>query len=514
MDRQTVPLELESTVAALRRLRQEVVDDAAELCSAWGRVLAEPTVLASAQNLAHFLALRRRDVTGLQADLSALGLSSLGRASLRVRANLDAVLATLEHVAGSTPTVAYPPREAHRLGERLIAHRSEQLFGPDPGGPATRIMVTLDCSRDADLERYVELMAAGADVCRINAAHETLEVWREHASVWRAAAARLGRRGIVQIDVAGPKCRIVEVDGDDPTRSKRLSRGDRFVLRRAAHKVSAAWRKASRASAIPAFESLLDDLHVGHQVFYDDGKLQAAVIDLSSEGVLCEVRGTREDGVRLRPEKGLNFPELELRLPILCDADTEALEFAAQDADLVGLSFVQRPEDVVALQHALDQLRGERPLPGLVLKIETRLGVRNLPRLIVQAFARQPVGVMIARGDLALELGFERLAEVQEEIVELCRAAHVPVVWATQVFEELVKQGWPTRAEASDAILAQAAQCVMLNKGPHQVAGVRMLDGILRRIDRLWHAGAPLLTSIDSWDPSQGVLEGATRGSA
>ncbi len=120
----------------------------------------------------------------------------------------------------------------------------------------------------------------------------------------------------------------------------------------------------------------------------------------------------------------------------------------------------------------------------MVLKIETRLGVDNLPQLIVAAAATRPVAVMIARGDLAVELGFARLSEIQEEILWLCDAAHVPVVWATQVIDGFVADGRPTRAETTDAAMSQRAECVMLNKGPFLVEGIAFLKDILRRMDR------------------------------
>src|SRR6188768_3687599 len=109
---------------------------------------------------------------------------------------------------------------------------------------------------------------------------------------------------------------------------------------------------------------------------------------------------------------------------------------------------------------------------GIVLKIETARAFQNLPRLILTGMRSPPVGVMVARGDLGVELGFERLAEVQEEILWLCEAAHVPVIWATQVLEGLANHGQPSRAEVTDAAMGQRAECVMLNKGPEIVAAV------------------------------------------
>ncbi len=119
---------------------------------------------------------------------------------------------------------------------------------------------------------------------------------------------------------------------------------------------------------------------------------------------------------------------------------------------------------------------------AIVLKIETRRGVENLPDLLLTAMRWPCCGVMIARGDLAVECGFERLAEVQEEILWISEAAQVPVIWATQVMETLAKDGMPSRAEITDAAMGRRAECIMLNKGPYVVDAVRVLEDILRRM--------------------------------
>jgi pyruvate kinase len=106
-----------------------------------------------------------------------------------------------------------------------------------------------------------------------------------------------------------------------------------------------------------------------------------------------------------------------------------------------------------------------------------------LPSLLLTAMRHERVGVMIARGDLAVECGYERLAEVQEEILWICEAAHCPAIWATQVLETVAKQGTPSRAEITDAAMGHRAECVMLNKGPHIEHAVSVLDDILRRME-------------------------------
>jgi pyruvate kinase len=477
-------------------LRNAVLADAEPLFALWSEAIVNERFRPSAENLAHWLALRRRDVTALQQALSPYGLSSLGRSTRRVRANLDALVATLEQLAERRPTVQRPTPEAHRAGDERARWRTERIFGTDPKGPSTRIMVTLGEELAGDVAGCQRLVEAGADVARINGAHGGTDQWLALAAAWRTAAERCGRRLPVQIDVPGPKCRT---DAIVRAPEQRLQVGARLALLARADVEPG----AVDAAATISHPAVLADVRVGHEIYYDDGKLGGVAVEASAERVVFEVRGARRKGVRVREDKGLNFPELELELPVLTEADAPALDFAAQHADVVALSFVQRPADVVLLQDELARRLGSRPLPPVVLKIETRLAVRNLPRLVVQAGARQPVAVMIARGDLAIEVGFERLAEVQGELLDLCRAAQVPVVWATQVLENLVKDGWPSRAETTDASVGQGAECVMLNKGPHQDRAVRLLDGVLRRMDRHRSAGAPRLAALRAWDGPQ-----------
>ena len=166
--------------------------------------------------------------------------------------------------------------------------------------------------------------------------------------------------------------------------------------------------------------------------------------------------------------------------PALTEKDLEDLRFIVHHADLVGLSFVHTPSDLDRLRAELARL-GRRRM-GVVLKLEVRRGFNELPSILLAALRTPPVGVMIARGDLAVEVGFERLAEVQEEILWLCEAAHLPAIWATQVLEGLTKSGLPSRAEVTDAAMGERAECVMLNKGPHIVEAVTALDSILRRM--------------------------------
>lgn len=222
------------------------------------------------------------------------------------------------------------------------------------------------------------------------------------------------------------------------------------------------------------------DVRLGEFIFFDDGRIAGIVEKRTAKQLQVRITHTRRPVESLEGNRGVNLPDTRLNLPALSAKDHQDLEFAAKHADMVGLSFANNVEDVRALYGRLSELGGEHI--GAVLKIETRRGFANLPDMLLEALKFPACGVMIARGDLAVECGFERMSEIQEEILWVCEAAHVPVIWATQVLEGLTKRGHASRAEITDAAMAQAAEAVMLNKGTHIIEAVRTLDDILQRM--------------------------------
>jgi pyruvate kinase len=243
--------------------------------------------------------------------------------------------------------------------------------------------------------------------------------------------------------------------------------------------------------------SIFDQVRVGQPVLLDDGKFESEVVKVAPEWLELRItRGPLPRG-KLGAGKGINFPETGLEVPAFTVQDEGDLQSVVQLADLVGMSFVQRAEDVQNLCAELDRLGGTHL--GLVLKIETTRAFAELPALFRAAMQKKRVGVMIARGDLAVECGYQRLAEVQEELLWLCEAAHLPAIWATQVLEGLAKNGVPTRAEVTDAAMGERAECVMLNKGSHILEAVSALDDILRRMEEHQSKKTAQLRALKSW---------------
>jgi pyruvate kinase len=252
-----------------------------------------------------------------------------------------------------------------------------------------------------------------------------------------AAAKKTGRRMKILMDLAGPKIRTGAIRKHHGL--KRVALGDDCAI-------AAPGELGAVDAKLPAVECTLREAlaaaRPGERIFIDDGEVATEVKSKESWGVIVEVKGCPDEkGYRLKPEKGVNFPDTAFTIPALTEKDVEDLAFVAQHTDGIEFSFVQRAADVAALQDALAKERPEdwRKL-GLMLKIETNLAVANLPDILVRAADRQPTAIMIARGDLAVEIGFARL-EMQEEILWLGEAAQVPVIWATQVLEQLIKKG-------------------------------------------------------------------------
>jgi pyruvate kinase len=450
----------------------------------------------SALNLAHYLALRRRDLRPLQRPLTALGLSSLGRLESRVLPTLVAVRTALSALLGRVPDPE-PPSGDFFAGEARLTLHTHELLGTSATSPPVALLVTCPTEAADDPAFMLALAERGVEAVRINCAHDSADHWRRMIGHLRTAETETGRRLKVFMDLAGPKIRTGEVR--PPSRGRRIRKGETVAIARSGE--LDAIGVADKQFAIECtLADALRSAKINDHVYIDDGKLEAKVESVEAWGLLARVTAVAEKGLRLKPEKGLNFPDCELEIDALTEKDRADLVFVAAHADGVEFSFVQSAADVVMLQEALAVQRPEdwRTI-SLILKIETARALRHLPEIIVQAAGRQPTAIMIARGDLAVEIGFARTAEMQEEILWLGEASHVPVIWATQVLEHLVTKGTPSRGEMTDAAMAARAECVMLNKGPYLLEAIDELQTLLQRMENNQHKKTPQLRELKSW---------------
>lgn len=491
--------DIASLLDEVEALRETVTAGARELTERWAGWIGREEFAASAENFAHYLAFRHHDIRPLQRKLMTIGLSSLGRAESRVLPTLDAVRNVLRVLDGRGDLEPVPA-SAFFAGQERIAGRTRELLGELTHHSPIALMVTLPSEAADDAGFVLRLAELGVEAVRINCAHDDEDAWARMIGNVESAQERTGRRMKVMMDLAGPKIRTGHVR--DAKGLKRVAVGDDLAI-------ALPGRLGEPEDTLPAVEctlaEALEAAGTGHRIFIDDGKLDTHVVRREAWGVVVRVvAGPEEKGYKLKTEKGVNFPDTDFSVPALTDDDIEALGFIARHADGVEFSFVQHAQDVVRLQEELARARPDdwQDL-GLVLKIETARAVRNLPDMLVRAAGRQPTAIMIARGDLAVEIGFARLAEMQEEILWLCEAAQVPVIWATQVLESYLKKGVPSRGEMTDAAMAARAECVMLNKGPYLFQAIAELDRLLGSISEHVHKKTPKLRPLKSWPASQ-----------
>ena len=437
----------------------------------------------NALNFLRYLKFRTYDLTEIQSDLTALGISSLSHAERHVLANIENILYLLStHIK-----VAFTGK--YQFGQHPINYKESaeclrentlRLFGNHINKQG--VMVTLP-SEGADVDFLSSLLEAGMNIARINCSHDNLEVWRNMIFNLQRAIEITKLQCSVYMDLSGPKIRTTNIYGKNISKKKnyvRVYMDDVILVVNTAEESHK--NRNFKAVVTCTIPSVIDDAQAGQSILFDDGKIEGIIEKKTENTLRVRIVNTNPKGGKLKNEKGINLPETHLSLPSLTEEDINNLDFICAHADIVGFSFVRKAEDVEQLQNELKKRK--RSDIGMVLKIENREAFENSPSLILKAMESPNIGIMTARGDLAVELGVERLSEVQEEIMWLCESALIPNIWATQVLESLAKKGIASRAEITDAAMSVRTECIMLNKGPYIVKALKTLKAILNLMEK------------------------------
>jgi pyruvate kinase len=424
----------------------------------------------SARNLIHYLTLRNEDIRELQDLLHIYGLSSLASSESHIHRQLQAISERLGHTYKEEEIdICSFPFSKLKMGEK-----SRLLFGQKKETYIPYVMVTFDSGFANDYAMIKNLLQNGMNVARINCAHDDEATWSKMINQLKKASTATGLDCKIYMDLAGPKIR-----------TNLLGKG-RNKGRVKIHEGQLVWLAETRGDfekeeviISPNEEGIIPMLKKGDRVLIDDGLIRCVVEKIKKDRVGIRVIRISSSKGQIKAEKGINFPDTTLQISSLTEFDKKCLPFICENADLIGYSFVKSKEDIRQLRAELKKL-GDN-YPNLILKIETPDAVNNLPSLLLEGMKERALGLMIARGDLAVEIGFERMGEIQEEILWICEAAHIPVVWATQVLESLHKVGMATRSEITDAGHAALAECVMINKGEYTIEVMETLRDIVQR---------------------------------
>ncbi|WP_053992609.1 pyruvate kinase [Mangrovimonas sp. TPBH4] len=449
-----------------------------------------PNHQKSALNLVNYLSLRSFDLRNLQYALGVLGMSRLARAEAHTEASVKITRFYLSKLLDEPSKWPEKYTVSIEESDKILAKNTKLLFGEPPRNRKQRIMVTMPGFTAEDPQYVEQMIQRGMKIARINCAHDSQKDWLHIIKHIKAADAELGKRTIIAMDIGGPKIRTGEMK-----KPIVLREGDTLLLSK-----TPMMAKKSKKGKEPCIVSctlpeVFAYIKVGERVYFDDGAIKGTISELNNEVAKIKILRAGEKGSKLKPDKGINFPDSNLDIRGLTQTDKENLKFIAEYADIVNFSFVNTVEDVKEMHNYLQEL-GVLETLGIIYKIETQGAYNQLSAILLEAMKAPKVGVMIARGDLAIETSWENMGYIQKEMLALCNACHIPIVWATQVLENLAKKGLPSRSEITDAVTATKAECIMLNKGPHILRAIDMLDQIIQHMEPYQDKNAPLLPRL------------------
>jgi pyruvate kinase len=328
-----------------------------------------------------------------------------------------------------------------------------------------KIVATLGPS---SFDKIESLIKAGVDIFRLNFSHADHKTHKNSIIKIRETAKKLNSKTAILQDISGPKIRIGEING-----LLELKRGDKIRLVKKNPKTV--------YDLTISYPEIIDDIKIGEYVFFADGSIRTKVIDKDKNSITLEVKN---EGV-LSSRKGVNFPHSDLRISAITEKDKKDLIFGSKNnVDIVAISFVNSKDDVLK---AKEILKENNASPWVFAKIETKKGVENIDEILEVAD-----GVMVARGDLGIEVGIEKVPVIQKKIIRRANKLKKPVITATQMLLSMVNSPFPTRAEVSDVANAvmDGSDAVMLSDettvGKYPIKAVETLKKIIIEIQQIY----------------------------
>ncbi|MFT6337538.1 MAG: pyruvate kinase [Saprospiraceae bacterium] len=452
---------------------------------------ADPLYRLSAINLVRYITLRNQDLRNVHDHLSDLGISSLRSCEGYVMQNVVSVLRLVKLLNGEiwanevkVETIGY------KASKKLIAKHTKQLFNLKRKNRTTKIMVTipLEAAFDNDLVR--ELLAQGMEIARINLKEGSRQEWELIINKIQNQAKDLKCKCLIYMDIIGPEFKTGNIEitasGKNRKRFIRLRKGEHIIIT-ADETLAKDNKKDNKGIQLEtpiisvSRPSIIQDAKVGDRIFFDNDKIECRVLKKGKDDLELIVISHSTKGLKLKSNKAIYLPDTEVTEKPITKSDIANFPFIMQHADIVGFSYLKSAADVEILYKEMDSY--DRNDLGVILKIRSKESFENLPMILLEAMKKPRIGIMIDREDLSVEVGAERIAEIQDQIMWICEAAHVPVIWASQVLEKMVQTGKATKAEITDAAKSARAECVMLNKGPFVTETVATLSNILQKME-------------------------------
>jgi len=448
--------------------------------------------ILSAQNLLHYISLRTLDISKMQVRLKKIGVSRLARSEKHILHSLYLIY----HITCSMLDLPNERKKQKRItivgAEKKLIKNTKLLLGRKSKTKRVRLMLTIPSEGATNYKMIEDFVLQGMNCARINCAHDTPQDWIAMITNIRKAAAKHNHLVKIAMDLAGPKIRTALTS--EKNKKIKLHQGDTLELIDNQAPVNEN-TKQIRCS-YPGIISIVEE---GDPIYFDDGKIEGIIKNIKPGKIIIEILRCKQNGASLKADKGINLPESNLKIAGLTQKDKDDFSTIAQYADIVNFSFINTTKDLEDLFQLIEKHKAHHL--GIILKIETKQAYNNLKDILIATTAKDHAfGVMIARGDLAIEVGWQHIGRVQDEIVRMSTAAHTPIVWATQVLENLAKKGMPLRSEISDIHNALKTECIMLNKGPYMLDVLHFLNNVLQDEEFFQHKNEAMLPKLKRLD--------------
>ena len=357
----------------------------------------------------------------------------------------------------------------------------------------TKIICTIGPSSETK-ETLKELLKSGMNMMRLNFSHGNYEEHKEKIDNFRAAQAETGIRAALMLDIKGPKIRTTKLkDG----KNVNIVAGQEFIITTDKSVIG------DETIAAVTYEDIIQDVKIGEKLLIDDGLLQFSIKEIIGNKIICIALNNGELG----ENKGVNLPKAKVSLPAISEKDKNDLIFGCQQGvDYVAASFIRKADDVKDVRKVLDENGGKDIL--IISKIETQEGIDNFDEIL-----KVSDGIMVARGDLGVEIPIEDVPIAQKMMIEKCNIVGKVVITATQMLDSMIKNPRPTRAEVNDVANAilDGTDCIMLSgesaNGKYPVEAVRVMTRISEKID-------PLVSKKNYFTENMTITTAVTKGTA
>lgn len=357
----------------------------------------------------------------------------------------------------------------------------------------TKIICTIGPSSETK-ETLKELLKSGMNMMRLNFSHGNYEEHKEKIDNFRAAQIETGIRAALMLDIKGPKIRTTKLkDG----KNVNIVSGQEFIITTDKSVIG------DEKMVAVTYEDIIQDVKIGEKLLIDDGLLQFSIKEIIGNKIICIALNNGELG----ENKGVNLPKAKVSLPAISEKDKNDLIFGCQQGvDYVAASFIRKADDVKDVRKVLDENGGKNIL--IISKIETQEGIDNFDEIL-----KVSDGIMVARGDLGVEIPIEDVPIAQKMMIEKCNIAGKVVITATQMLDSMIKNPRPTRAEVNDVANAilDGTDCIMLSgesaNGKYPVEAVRVMTRISEKID-------PLVSKKNYFKEDMTITTAVTKGTA